>query len=67
MINTSRALNTPKSENPKTLIKSMFQAVKPTTAAIAQAIGKAFFAPQLKTVINTIVTKIGMNAKNAYM
>jgi hypothetical protein len=45
----------------------MFQAVKPTTAAIAQAIGKAFFAPQLKTVINTIVTKIGMNAKNAYM
>jgi len=48
-------------------MKSMFHAVRATTAAVTQSIGRDFHAPQLKIVINTIVIKIGMKAKNAYM
>ena len=44
---------------------SIFQTPKATITANKSDIGKAFFAPQLKPTIRTMVNKIGEKANNA--
>ncbi len=66
MTRTEIESNAPLMEYAATVTQSCFHTSRAMIAAVIHARGSAFFAPQLKTSIRTMVSKIGTAAINAY-
>lgn len=62
---TSRELKNPYNVQAINVLNDISQNTKPMTKERSHAIGKAFFAEKLKTVINKIVSNIGEKANKA--